>query len=141
VRARGAAAGGAVIEFYPQIKALHVVTVLISGGLFLLRGLLVQGGRATMAMAPPLRWLAVAIDSVLLTAALMLVTMLPSALFANHWLGWKLALLLLYIGLGSLALRRGRAGYLAGAVAAYVLMLGIARAHHPLGWFVPLLHA
>ena len=34
-----------MIELYPQIKALHVIAVLASGSLFLLRGLLVRAGR------------------------------------------------------------------------------------------------
>ena len=128
-----------MIEYYGEIRFVHITAAITSGMLFLLRGLLVQAGRAATAMAPALRWLSVGIDTLVLTAALMLVAMLPGTMFSNHWLSWKLALLALYIGLGSLALRRGRAAYLAGAVAAYALMLGIARAHHPWGWLAPLL--
>ena len=42
----------------------------------------------------------------LLTAALMLVTILPGAMFANHWLTLKVALLFVYVALGTLALKR-----------------------------------
>jgi uncharacterized membrane protein SirB2 len=125
-----------MIDFYPQIKALHVIAVLASGSLFLLRGLLVRAGRQALAMTMPLRVLAVVIDVLLLIAALMLVAVLPNAVFANHWLTVKLVLLVLYIALGALALRRRAWGWLLGALAIYVAMLGIARAHHPLGWIV-----
>ena len=125
-----------MIDFYPQIKALHVIAVLASGSLFLLRGLLVRAGRQALAMTMPLRVLAVVVDVLLLIAALMLVAVLPNAVFANHWLTVKLVLLVLYIALGALALRRRAWGWLLGALAIYVAMLGIARAHHPLGWIV-----
>ena len=97
-----------MIEFYAQIKWVHVAMVLSSGALFLLRGLLVQTGRSTWAMAAPLRYLSYSIDTTLLTAALMLLTILPHAVFANGWLWVKLLLLPAYVALGSLALKRGR---------------------------------
>ena len=86
-----------------------------------------------------MRFASYGIDTVLLTAALMLVAMLPGAVFANHWLACKIALVFAYIVLGAFALRRAatrptRAVFLAGAVVAYALVVGIALAHHPLGW-------
>ena len=129
-----------MIEFYPHIKAVHVATVLASGGLFALRGLLVLGGRPAWALAAPVRYLSYAIDTTLLTAALMLLTILPGALFANGWLTAKLVLLVAYVVLGVFALRRGRsprarlACYVA-ALATFGFMYSIARAHHPGGIF------
>ena len=129
-----------MIEFYPQIKGVHVAAVLASGALFALRGLFVQFRGGGLAMALPVRFASYAIDTVLLTAALMLFTLLPHAVFANGWLALKLLLLPVYVLLGTFALRRGRtprarlAAWLA-AVAVYATMLGIARAHHPLGWW------
>ena len=38
----------------------------------------------------PLRYVSYSIDSVLLTAALMLIAVLPAAVFANHWLTVRL---------------------------------------------------
>jgi uncharacterized membrane protein SirB2 len=60
-------------------------------------------------------------------------------MFANHWLTFKLALLLAYVVLGSMALKRARtplarALFFVAALVVYTAMLGIARAHHPLGW-------
>jgi uncharacterized membrane protein SirB2 len=126
-----------MIEFYPQIKLVHVAAVLASGGLFLLRGLAVQGG-AAWGMATPVRFLSYGIDILLLSAALMLVAILPSAMFANGWLWVKLGLLVIYIVLGSFALKRGRtqrvrqACFIA-ALLAYIAMFLTARTHDPLG--------
>ena len=126
-------------EYYAPIRSVHIGAVLASGALFLLRGLLVQSGRPDLALQPAPRYLAYAIDTMLLTAALMLVAILPAAVYDNGWLATKLALLPVYIGLGWFALRakdrRLRLVSFAGAVLAYGLMYSIARAHDPLGPF------
>ena len=132
-----------MIEFYPQIKAFHVGFVFVSVSLFALRGLLgLSGARWIMAM--PVRYLSYAVDTALLTSALMLVNVLPGAVFANHWLTVKLLLLVVYVVLGSFALKRGRTRgiratcYLA-ALVVIGTVYGIARNHHPLGWLSGLL--
>jgi len=128
-----------VLAYYLQIKWVHVLAVITSGSLFAIRGLLLQLGAGGFAMSWPMRFVSYAVDTVLLTAALMLFTILPHAMFANGWLALKLALLPVYIVLGTFALKRGRtaqarlACWLA-ALAVYATMLGIARMHHPLGW-------
>jgi uncharacterized membrane protein SirB2 len=127
-----------MIEFYPQILWLHISAMIASGGLFTVRGVLVQTG-SRWGMATPVRYLSYTIDTVLLAAALMLVTILPRTMFANGWLMAKLALLPVYIVLASFALKRGRTAktrriFLAAAMAVFATMIGIARAHHPLGW-------
>jgi uncharacterized membrane protein SirB2 len=129
-----------VLAYYLQVKWVHIAAVVASGALFALRGLMLQLGAGRIAMAWPLRFASYAIDTVLLTAALMLFTMLPHAMFANGWLALKLLLLPVYVVLGSFALKRARnprarlVCWLA-ALAVYATMLGIARAHHPLGWW------
>jgi uncharacterized membrane protein SirB2 len=125
-----------VIEFYAEIRHAHIAAVLASGSLFLLRGILVQTGRPAWALAPLPRYLSYAIDTTLLTAALMLLTILPAAVFGNGWLVAKLLLLPVYIGLGWLALRGTASRRLAsfvGALLAYACMFAIARAHNPFG--------
>lgn len=126
-----------MIEFYFQIKMVHIAAVLASAGLFALRGALVLGG-VQWAMAAPLRYLSYTIDTVLLTAALMLLTALKLNPFVVPWLSVKLALLVLYVVLGSLALkrarsRRSRALFYVAALATFAFMYFVARAHHPLG--------
>lgn len=131
-----------MIDFYPQIKWVHVAAVIASGSVFLLRGLAVQA-RARWPMAAPVRYLSYSIDTVLLAAALMLLTILPGATYANGWLTVKLALLVVYIALGTFALKRGRTrgmrlATFIGALAVYGFIIGIARAHHPLGLLLAL---
>lgn len=126
-----------MIEFYPQIKAVHIAAVMASGMLFLLRGAAVQLG-APWAMAAPLRYLSYSIDTVLLTAALMLATILHQYPFAHGWLTAKVLLLVCYVVLGSLALKRGRTPAMRtscwiAALLVYLFIVSIARAHHPLG--------
>ena len=127
-----------MLEFYPQVRAVHIGAVLASGALFALRGAGVLSG-LRWPLAAPLRYLSYSIDTTLLTAALMLVAMLPAAVFANHWLTVKLGLLVLYVVLGSFALKRGRSAGVraicfAAAVAVYIFMFGVARTHQPFGW-------
>ena len=126
-----------MLAFYFEIKMVHVAAVLASGGLFALRGALVLAG-VKWAMAAPLRYLSYTIDTVLLTAALMLLTALKLNPFVVPWLSVKLALLVVYVVLGSLALkrarsRRARAIWYAAALATFAFMYFVARAHHPLG--------
>lgn len=127
-----------MVEIYPQIKQAHVLLALLSGTLFALRGLasLLQAGWPQWL---PVRMLSYAIDAALMTAALMLLAILPWSMFGNGWLAVKLLLLVVYIILGSLALRRGRSRRTRAicftlAVIVFLWMLTIARAHHPLGW-------
>lgn len=126
-----------MLDFYPQIRIVHIAAVLASGGLFFLRGLIVQlGGR--WAMAAPLRYLSYTIDTVLLTAALMLATILHQYPFVHDWLTMKVVLLFVYVALGSYALKRGRTRktraicWLA-ALAVYAFIISIARARQPFG--------
>ncbi len=142
--ARGRQAGLSVIVYYLQIKWVHVFAVLASGALFTLRGAFLLAG-ARWPMAAPWRYFSYLVDTVLVTAAAMLVTILPAAMFANGWLTAKLVLLLVYIVLGSFALKRartarGRALAYAVALAVFACMLGIARAHHPLGLLLNVIH-
>jgi uncharacterized membrane protein SirB2 len=128
-----------MIEYYLEIKWVHVAAVIASGSLFAMRGAAQLAG-AGWTMAAPLRYLSYAIDTVLLTAALMLVTLLHQYPFAQGWLTVKVLLLVVYIVLGSFALKRGRtraarAGFYVAALAVYLFIASVARAHHPVGVF------
>lgn len=134
----------ALLAFYPQIKTFHVTVAVLSGSVFAVRGACLLGG-ARWPRALPVRWLSYAIDTALLTAALMLLTILPGATFANGWLAVKLSLVVLYIVLGVFALNRARTrrgrwlAYLA-ALATFATIYSIARSHQPLGWWWMLVH-
>ncbi|MCC8362698.1 SirB2 family protein [Lysobacter sp. A6] len=130
-------------DYYLQIKAFHIMVALMSGGLFALRGSFALAG-AQWPNAAPVRWTSYAIDTALLTAALMLLTILPGAMFANGWLAVKLSLLVGYVVLGVYALRRAktkRARVLSflGALLLFASIYATARSHEPLGfvrwWF------
>ena len=126
-----------LVEFYPHIKATHVALVATSGLLFALRGTAVLAGQG-WPLHGALRLTSVAIDSALLAAGVALWSMLGLQPLRDPWLGAKLLLLLLYIVLGSLALKRARTPRVqslafAAAIACYLFMISVALAHHPLG--------
>ena len=85
-----------MIAFYLQIKLFHIAVALLSGSLFALRGGFALAG-ARWPNAAPVRWLSYSIDTALLTAALMLLTILPHATFANGWLWVKLTLVIIEV--------------------------------------------
>lgn len=126
-----------MIAFYPQIKLVHIYAVIASGTLFFLRGLVLHlGGR--WAVAAPLRYTSYAIDTVLLTAALMLMMRLQQYPFVHTWLTVKACLLVLYIGLGVFALHRGRTRAIRiscwlAALIVYIFIVGVARTKSPWG--------
>jgi uncharacterized membrane protein SirB2 len=133
------------MDLYPDIKLLHIASVVLSGSLFLLRGIGVQLGLG-LAMAAPVRYLSYTIDTVLLAAAVTLVWLLRDILLGSSWIWVKLGLLPVYVVLGSFALKRARGktarlGFFIAALAVFAFMYRIARTHDPfaglivnLGW-------
>ena len=126
-------------HFYLEIRAVHIGAIILSGAVLLLRGLVHNMLNASWVMAWPIRTLSYTIDTVLLTAALMLMTIVRQVPFVDSWLTMKVMLVLLYITLGYLALRgateRVRWASLGGAALVYGFIISIARAHNPLGIF------
>lgn len=129
-----------MIQFYPHFKHLHMLAVVLSGLLFLARGVGVQLG-ARWSMAAPVRFTSYAIDTVLLLSAIALAVMLGQYPFVHGWLTVKVLLLVVYIVLGVFALKRGRTrgarlGFLIAALAVYAFIISVARTHHPLGFLL-----
>lgn len=126
-------------SFYVEIRAVHIGAVTLSGLLMPLRGFAYNWLGATWVMAWPVRTLSYVIDTVLLTAALMLTTIIQQFPFVDSWLTMKVLLLVAYIMLGYYALRgrsvRIRWASLAGAALVYGLIISVARSHDPLGLF------
>lgn len=128
-----------MIEFYAVLRQVHIGSVLLSITLFLFRGLLMLtesrlAGSRVLRIVPPV------VDTVLLTSALMLASAIRQYPFVNDWLTAKVLLLVPYVVLGSIALRRGRrpATRRIAFVAALLVVaciVSIARAHDPLGPF------
>jgi uncharacterized membrane protein SirB2 len=68
----------------------------------------------------------------------MLLSILHQYPFVQSWLTVKVCLLVVYIGLGTFALKRAhtpraRAWFYVAALAVYLFIVSVARAHHPLG--------
>lgn len=126
-----------MIELYPTIKLLHIAAVALSGGLFFIRGL-GRAADAPWAMAAPLRYLSYAIDTVLLGAAIALSVIVQQYPFVHGWLTAKVVLLVVYIVLGTFALKRGRTRAIRvvcwlAALGVFALILSIARHRDALG--------
>jgi uncharacterized membrane protein SirB2 len=124
-------------DYYLQIRLAHVLLVCCSGALFATRGLAAIAGRP-WANHAALRRLSYTIDTGLLAGALMLVAILHQYPFVQPWLTTKVLLLVVYIVLGTYALRRARtrAVRLAAYVAALLVFLFIASVawqHDPRG--------
>lgn len=122
----------ALIEYYPQIKLAHLALVTASGVLFACRGAATLA-RQRWPMTAPLRLTSIVIDTLLLAAGVTLWALLSLQPLRDAWLGTKLVLLVLYVMLGTVALKRRRAWAYAAALACYLFMVSVALAHHPLG--------
>lgn len=124
---------------YLLLKHLHVTCVVLSGLGFCLRGLWM------LRESPRLqrRWVRIAphvIDSLLLASALSLAVLSHQYPFAQGWLTAKLLGLLAYIGLGTMALKRGktkgqRTLFFGLALLAFGYIVSVALSRNPLIWF------
>lgn len=95
-----------MIEYYPLIKTIHVGSVILSFTLFFVRGFWMVYRPALLQRA----WVKVVphvIDTVLLTSAILLAITIAQYPGVHGWLTAKVIGLLAYIGLGTVALKRG----------------------------------
>ena len=126
-------------EYYLALRHAHIGFVILSIGLFVLRGglMLVDSPQVQSGW---LRYPSYVIDTLLLTAALMLTSVVHQYPLSNGWLTMKIVLLGVYIALGSIALKRGRTRRIrvtafVAALATVGFLVTVARVHHPLGLF------
>lgn len=92
---------------YAALKMIHVASVILSYLLFTLRGVWMMQDSSALQR----RWVKIVphvIDTVLLTSAIALAMTIQQNPLNDAWLGAKVAGLLLYIGLGMVALKRGK---------------------------------
>lgn len=130
-------------SLYLPIRQVHIASVHLSIALFLLRGVLMWLDSRwlrhwTMRSIPHV------VDTVLLTTALMLITIIDQYPFVHGWLTVKVVLLVVYIGFGVVALKPGRSALVRrtafiAAVVVFGFIYSVARAHHPLGIFLGVL--
>ena len=123
---------------YMVIKQVHLFAVSISLTLFLLRGVWMLRGSPILQQ----RWVRVVPhvnDTVLLGAGVWLAILLRQVPGVSGWLTAKLIALIIYIGLGTIALKRGRtatqrtvAWFAALAVFAYIVAVALTK--NPMPW-------
>ncbi|AVP98171.1 invasion activity up-regulator [Ahniella affigens] len=123
---------------YMMIKHAHMASAMLSVLIFALRGAAVLAGSklGNHALA---RRLSMGLDTCLLVFGVWLVVLLGLNPVAVPWLGVKLLLLVVYIVLGVFALKRaaswrGKLLCYIAALTTAVVIFGIARAHHVMGW-------
>lgn len=127
----------ALIDVYPALRHTHIACVVASGTFFTLRAAGVIAG-ARWPLTLPARVTSWVVDTLLLVMGALLWTALRIDPLSQPWLPTKLALLVVYVGLGTMALRRARGtaaklGWTLAALACFGWMVGVAIAHHPLG--------
>lgn len=125
-------------SLYAALKTLHVGCVATSFALFVLRGIGMLHFPARLAQ----RWLRIVphmVDTVLLASAIGLAAMLGIDPATRGWLAAKVVGLLVYIVLGTIALKRGRtrsirlAAFI-GALATFGYIVSVAIAKTPEGF-------
>jgi len=125
---------------YTGLRHVHMTTVALSGVFFLIRAVAFNTAGAGWPKARPVRKLSYAIDTMLLVSAIGLTVITAQYPLADAWLTVKVALLIVYIGLGIVALRPAvtssvRLAATAAALLVFAFIVSVARAHHPLGVF------
>ena len=123
---------------YASLKFTHISCVAISYVMFVLRGIWMMRESALLQR----RWVKIVphlVDTLLLASAVALAVMSHQYPLSNGWLTAKVVGLLIYIGLGTVALKRGKtrrarvtAWLAAQAVFFYIVAVAITR--HPLPW-------
>ena len=123
---------------YAALKLAHVCCVSISYLMFVGRGILMLRASPLLQRA----WLRLAphvVDTLLLVSAIALAIMSRQYPLAQGWLTAKVAGLVVYIGLGTIALKRGKtrgtrvAAWFA-AQAVFLYIVAVALTHRPLPW-------
>jgi len=133
-----------LVEHVVTLRQVHIGFVAASGTLFTLRALATLGG-ARWPLALPARAASWVVDTGLLGAGVLLWATLQLDPWVQTWLGAKLLLLIVYIGLGTMALRRARTPaarltWTLAALGCFGWMVATALAHDPRGplsWLSP----
>jgi uncharacterized membrane protein SirB2 len=123
---------------YLTLKSVHIFCVSLTFLSFFIRGIWMIQNHPRLQQ----RWVKIVphlIDSALLLSGISLVFTIHQYPFVNHWLTAKLLALLLYIILGSIALKRGKTKIIrltawisALGIFFYLVTVAITRAVNPL---------
>jgi len=118
------------------VKIVHVACVIGSYALFLTRGVWMLQDSPRLQQ----RWVRIAphvVDTFLLASAIAMLIMMRQSPFAFDWLTAKLIALVVYIVLGTIALKRGRTRRMRitawiAAQAVFLYIIGVAFTKNPL---------
>lgn len=121
---------------YFALKHLHVTFAVLSGALFLLRGVWMMSGSSLLQR----RWVRIAphiVDTLLLASAVTLAVFSSQYPLQQPWLTAKVVALVAYVALGTVALKRGRTqqvriGAFIAALACFGYILAVAVTRNPL---------
>ena len=124
---------------YETLKALHVTAVVTSYALFFVRGVWMLRESALL-QRRLVRILPHVVDTVLLASAIVLAMTIRQYPFVAPWVTAKVIALVAYIGLGTVALKRGRsrgvrvaAWIAAQLVFFYIVAVAITKSPWPFG--------
>ena len=122
---------------YLMLKYLHIGCVVLSGAGFFVRGLWMLGNSPRLQQRL-VRVLPHIVDTILLASAIAMAIISAQYPFAVAWLTAKLVGLLIYIGCGTMALKRGRtpsqrAFFFVAALLAFAYIVAVALTRSPLG--------
>lgn len=124
------------MDHYLLFKHLHITCAVISFVGFFIRGI----GKLRHAAFMEARWIKIAphiVDTLLLLSAIALVMITQQYPGEAAWINAKIAALIVYIGLGMVVIKakvsdRTRLIAWLAALATFVYLLAVAKAHNPL---------
>ena len=124
---------------YLILKHTHLTAVALSFALFFLRGLWMLTDSAQLQK----RWVKIVphiVDTILLASAIALAVLIQQYPFVQAWLTAKLVALAVYIGLGTIAIKRGRSKGVRviawiGALLTFGYIVAVALTRNPLPSF------
>lgn len=124
---------------YSLIKQLHMTTAGLSLILFMLRAWWSVRDSRWLER----RWVRILphlVDTLLLVFGIWLMTILRFWPTQHPWMAAKLVGLVVYIAVGTVAIKRGRTPLIRGlaaiiAVTVFLYIIGAAITHHPLSWW------
>ncbi|WP_327516815.1 SirB2 family protein [Cognatazoarcus halotolerans] len=127
---------------YTALKHIHLLCIVLSGSGFLARGIMMLTG-SPLLKRKLVRVLPHIIDTALLASAVAMVVMLGASALAMPWLIAKIVGLLVYIGLGTVALKRGRSKGVRStafvlALLTFAYIVSVALSKDPAGFFTTL---
>lgn len=121
---------------YLMIKNLHMLAAVLSISFFMVRAFWSVRESSLLQQ----KWVKISphiIDTILLICAIYLASQWP---LSSAWIWAKVIALVVYIGLGTFAIKRGKTATIRAlfaflSILVFAYILGVAIAHNPMSWF------